>query len=165
LCFNQFALKKESYTSFFVLFIIILQIWKNNNKRYSLFLPLHFFTFYFFVNTEVGFKFRRLSFIGCYDWHVAQEFCVYRNLNTHLYQNNINLKIDISYSRPSLYISILERNDRTDFISIILIWSWYTSIKICYSKRVGLNALHICLILNIFLIVKYEQKILTIFHF
>jgi len=30
------------------------------------FYPLHFLTFYFFVNTEVGFKFRRLSIIGCY---------------------------------------------------------------------------------------------------
>jgi len=30
------------------------------------FYPPHFLTSYFFVNIEVGLKFRRLSFVGCY---------------------------------------------------------------------------------------------------
>jgi len=41
----------------------------------SLFLPLSFS--HFFINTEIGLKFRRLSFIEYYSQHVAQEFYIY----------------------------------------------------------------------------------------
>jgi len=65
---------------------------------------LHFLTFYFYVNTEVGLKFRRLSFIIANMLLKSSTFI--RSLHMHLYQSNINLKIDIPYSLLLPYIYI-----------------------------------------------------------
>jgi len=54
--------KKQIYISIIVLFITVPQPIFYIISFFSL--P-RFLTFYFFVNTEVGIKFR-LSFIGCY---------------------------------------------------------------------------------------------------
>jgi len=76
---------KNIYTSFFVLFITV--------PKFGLYFILYSFFLsplfsHFLLNSEVGLKFRRLSFIGCYITNMLLKSSAFiRSLNMHLYQN------------------------------------------------------------------------------
>jgi len=90
--------KKQIYTSFFVIYYCSLNlIWYSILSLFFLHSSFsHFLLFCKYWN--LNFEDFHLFVIA---QHVAQEFLAFiRNLNMHLYQNNINLKTDIPYSLP-----------------------------------------------------------------
>jgi len=48
--------KKQIYSSFFALFILLFLTLDQYFILYLFFYPLYFLTFYFFINTEIGLK-------------------------------------------------------------------------------------------------------------
>jgi len=60
----------------------------------------YFLTFYFFVNTELDLNFGDFHLLNVIANMLLKSSAFIRSLNIYLYQININLKIDISYSLP-----------------------------------------------------------------
>jgi len=67
--FNSFDFNLHKKINLHFIFYVIYYCSSNLTSipLYPFFYVLHFLTFYFFVNIEVGLKFRRFSFIGCYN--------------------------------------------------------------------------------------------------
>jgi len=67
--FNSFDFNLHKKINLHFIFYVIYYCSSNLNSipyYIPFFYAPHFLTFYFFVNIEVGLKFRRISFIGCY---------------------------------------------------------------------------------------------------
>jgi len=71
--------KKNKFTLYFLCYLLLCVLYYSTCALYYSIINLtdilyhipffylpYFLTFYFFVNIEVGLKFRKLSFIGCY---------------------------------------------------------------------------------------------------
>jgi len=103
--FNSFDFnlhKKINLHFIFMLFIIYCSLNLTSIPYYiPFFYPLHFLTFYFFVNTEVGLKFwRKIHLLDVIANMLLKSSTKFRSLNMHLYQSNFNLKIDICCLYP-----------------------------------------------------------------
>jgi len=60
-------IKKNKFTFHFLYYLLLFLKFDRYSILYPFFFyPPHFLTFYFFVNTEIGLKFRTLSSIECY---------------------------------------------------------------------------------------------------
>jgi len=61
--FNRVSISLHKKTNLHFLCYLLLLVKFDRHIIFRFFI-IPFLTFYFFINTEVGFKFRRLSFIG-----------------------------------------------------------------------------------------------------
>jgi len=91
--------KKQIYISFFVLFIIVTQIWSVFHIISRFIISSLFSHFLYFVNIlELDLNFGDFHLLDVITNMLLKSFAFIISLNIHLYQSNINLKIDISYS-------------------------------------------------------------------